>query len=604
MLRLKFVVFALIALGLWGYHLTLVGPLALAGSVEQAQASVTAAAAPVAQALEARRSLTQAVALAVAGTPGAVWNAGPKTPGKPEAPTPERFNAVRTAAGEVVPPELGDAVFVAVSNEGGLLQAVGSAEPATAAPDAVDLSAVASAGSKGQVVTLEGKPYLLLAVPLAVSDKNEVKQAGSIIVGLPQLPAPAALEAAASALHLSTLALVADGQPVVQAGEASAVKALLALQGVAPLETGPVREISGVKLPILVPAPVLAVGLHQKLEGTPWDVVAAAPSNAGAHALATYQLFGFGALGGLLLLTLVFTLLMSAPAEEGAAMSIPPPLPLPRRDLTSGSTPAHVPAEPEPMPEAPEASPDDFDFPLSSTSMPPAPPPIATSEAPAFVPAAATGSVPAFEPESDPFDAPGAMSPPVPAPRPPPPVTATAEQPVFQPTGTLNDDDDAGQRTVAYPTMNRVPGAPTQDPFALAGAQDGPPSGNPFDDSPDATRVAAVPAELIKAARAEAAGNTGARPALKSAPMPRVASVAAVPPVDDEEQHFRDTFRDFVATREKCGEPADGLPYEKFRAKLLKDKEARVAKYNCRTVRFQVYVKDGKAALKAIPVKD
>ncbi|HZA15077.1 MAG TPA: MXAN_5187 C-terminal domain-containing protein [Myxococcaceae bacterium] len=29
-----------------------------------------------------------------------------------------------------------------------------------------------------------------------------------------------------------------------------------------------------------------------------------------------------------------------------------------------------------------------------------------------------------------------------------------------------------------------------------------------------------------------------------------------------------------------------------------------MSRYNCRTVRFQVYVKEGKAALKATPVKD
>jgi len=29
-----------------------------------------------------------------------------------------------------------------------------------------------------------------------------------------------------------------------------------------------------------------------------------------------------------------------------------------------------------------------------------------------------------------------------------------------------------------------------------------------------------------------------------------------------------------------------------------------VQKYGCRTVRFQVYVKDGRAALKATPVRD
>jgi len=71
-----------------------------------------------------------------------------------------------------------------------------------------------------------------------------------------------------------------------------------------------------------------------------------------------------------------------------------------------------------------------------------------------------------------------------------------------------------------------------------------------------------------------------------------------------EEAHFMDVFKDFVATRDRCGEPADGLTFEKFSAKLRKNKEQLVQKYNCRTVRFQVYVKDGKAALKATPVKD
>ena len=59
-----------------------------------------------------------------------------------------------------------------------------------------------------------------------------------------------------------------------------------------------------------------------------------------------------------------------------------------------------------------------------------------------------------------------------------------------------------------------------------------------------------------------------------------------------------------MATRERCGEGSDGLTYEKFVAKLRKNREQLVQKYACRTVRFQVYVKEGKAALKATPVKD
>jgi hypothetical protein len=129
------------------------------------------------------------------------------------------------------------------------------------------------------------------------------------------------------------------------------------------------------------------------------------------------------------------------------------------------------------------------------------------------------------------------------------------------------------------------------------------------EDNPDATRVAAVPQELIKAARQGVSGATGERPSLRvSSPgqaMPKVQSVIAPAAISEtEERHFQDVFRDFVATREKCGEAADGLTYEKFKTKLLKNKDQLVTKYQCRTVRFQVYVKEGKAALKATPVKD
>jgi hypothetical protein len=125
------------------------------------------------------------------------------------------------------------------------------------------------------------------------------------------------------------------------------------------------------------------------------------------------------------------------------------------------------------------------------------------------------------------------------------------------------------------------------------------------DDSPDATRVAVVPQELIKATRQGAStGFTGERPTMKVSTegMPRVQSVAPSPA--SEEKHYHDVFRDFVTTREKCGEPADGLTFERFKAKLLKNRDQLMSKYQCRSVRFQVYVKEGKAALKATPVKD
>ncbi len=46
-------------------------------------------------------------------------------------------------------------------------------------------------------------------------------------------------------------------------------------------------------------------------------------------------------------------------------------------------------------------------------------------------------------------------------------------------------------------------------------------------------------------------------------------------------------------------EPAD---FRKFRAKLIRTRAQLVEKFKCRDVRFRVYVKEGKAALKASPV--
>lgn len=89
-------------------------------------------------------------------------------------------------------------------------------------------------------------------------------------------------------------------------------------------------------------------------------------------------------------------------------------------------------------------------------------------------------------------------------------------------------------------------------------------------------------------------------PAPQPAPPPPPAAAADD---GDEEAHWRQVFQDFLRTRTSCGEPSEGLTYDKFRIKLEGNKAALVSKYACRTVKFQVYVKDGKAALKATPVK-
>jgi hypothetical protein len=75
-------------------------------------------------------------------------------------------------------------------------------------------------------------------------------------------------------------------------------------------------------------------------------------------------------------------------------------------------------------------------------------------------------------------------------------------------------------------------------------------------------------------------------------------------PDEEEEAHFRHIFDDFIARKRDCGESTVGLTRDKFLQKLRDNKAALVQKHHCRTVRFSVYVKDGKAALKATPVRE
>jgi hypothetical protein len=73
-------------------------------------------------------------------------------------------------------------------------------------------------------------------------------------------------------------------------------------------------------------------------------------------------------------------------------------------------------------------------------------------------------------------------------------------------------------------------------------------------------------------------------------------------PEDPLETQLRAVFNEFLETKQTCGEPTDALTYDKFSTKLRAQRESLMGKYNCKTVKFQVYIKDGKAALKATPV--
>ena len=110
---------------------------------------------------------------------------------------------------------------------------------------------------------------------------------------------------------------------------------------------------------------------------------------------------------------------------------------------------------------------------------------------------------------------------------------------------------------------------------------------------------------------------THARPTARAIPTPRqhfdeqtsvespseaLLIAAAHGTTDEIEADYQRVFDEFVATRTQCGEALDGVTYDKFIVKLRQNRAQLIQRYGCASVRFQVYIKDGKTALKATPV--
>ncbi len=127
------------------------------------------------------------------------------------------------------------------------------------------------------------------------------------------------------------------------------------------------------------------------------------------------------------------------------------------------------------------------------------------------------------------------------------------------------------------------PAAPPTPMITVKSAPKPAPPPDEEDENDDATMVSKIPEELMAAAK------SGEVKAIESA---------------DELVQWRGTFDEFVAMRQKCGEATTGLSFEKFQIQLRKNKEQLVKQYQCKRVKFTVYEKEGKAALKATPIKD
>ncbi|CAN5783942.1 hypothetical protein BH09MYX1_BH09MYX1_34710 [soil metagenome] len=142
---------------------------------------------------------------------------------------------------------------------------------------------------------------------------------------------------------------------------------------------------------------------------------------------------------------------------------------------------------------------------------------------------------------------------------PPPPTNPGLQQPLTSPT-------------VVQPM--KIPMEPSRPAIVAA------PISKRHEDEEEQTMVAAIPQEVM----ARASGQHDA--------------------AQGEDAEWPSVYEEFVRTKKQCGEPTEGLTFEKFRQTLKKNRDALVQRHACKRVKFSVYVKDGRASLKATPVKD
>jgi hypothetical protein len=105
-------------------------------------------------------------------------------------------------------------------------------------------------------------------------------------------------------------------------------------------------------------------------------------------------------------------------------------------------------------------------------------------------------------------------------------------------------------------------------------------------------------------ARAEQRLRALRAPAPLQPPASSRTPAAGVPPVSAAPVDInRVLFDRFVAARRECGESVEGLTVEKFAVKLDSNRVALVERFKCRDVKFDVQIVNGKATLKATPVR-
>lgn len=74
-------------------------------------------------------------------------------------------------------------------------------------------------------------------------------------------------------------------------------------------------------------------------------------------------------------------------------------------------------------------------------------------------------------------------------------------------------------------------------------------------------------------------------------------------PEEDIEEGWAEVYDEFVRIKRECGENVQGFTFERFSSTLRKNRDTLMQQHGVRRVHFSAYVKQGRAALKAKPVR-
>lgn len=114
---------------------------------------------------------------------------------------------------------------------------------------------------------------------------------------------------------------------------------------------------------------------------------------------------------------------------------------------------------------------------------------------------------------------------------------------------------------------------------------------------------AAAPASKAKQAPAgkTAAPEEPATPETAAAPEPQIHIAGTAPPDPLSESRLRGVYRAYVEAKRRCNEDTTRLSFDAVVSSLKRQVPELLERHNARDVEYRVFVKDGKAILRAVP---